>query len=130
MKFLKPFLLWLAIGLPGNADSDPLASYRWNSRVIVLSASDRTDGALAAQKRLLAEDSSGLAERDVVILEILGQARQTARKDLRLSGGFRFVLVGKDGGVKFRSDQPVTLTELYGVIDAMPMRRQEMRGLK
>lgn len=42
-------------------------------------------------------------------------------------GPFAAVLVGKDGTVKLRSDEPVPAEELFDLVDAMPMRRREMR---
>ena len=112
--------------IPGSAESDPLAPYRWKNRVVVLSAPNASDATLAKQQALLQSDPSGLSNRDLVIVELLGNRRDKARKDLRLSEGFSAVLVGKDGGVKLRSNDPITLTELYGLVDAMPMRQREM----
>jgi len=43
------------------------------------------------------------------------------------SVAFASILVGKDGGVKLRSNAPVSAERLSNVIDAMPMRRREMR---
>ena len=40
---------------------------------------------------------------------------------------FAIVLVGKDGGEKLRSSEPVTADKLTGLVDEMPMRRQEAR---
>jgi hypothetical protein len=40
---------------------------------------------------------------------------------------FTVVLLGKDGGEKFRSSKPVTIEKLDALIDAMPMRQQEVR---
>lgn len=40
---------------------------------------------------------------------------------------FAIVLVGKDGGEKFRSAEPVGPRDLFDRIDSMPMRRREMR---
>ena len=42
-------------------------------------------------------------------------------------GRFTVVLVGKDGGEKFRSHGPVSPQDIFDQIDAMPMRRREMR---
>ena len=42
-------------------------------------------------------------------------------------GAFKAVLVGKDGGAKLSSDQPIGARELAATIDAMPMRQDEMR---
>ena len=41
--------------------------------------------------------------------------------------GFELLLVGKDGGVKARSDDPDALDGFLERIDAMPMRRAEVR---
>lgn len=52
----------------------------------------------------------------------------SARKEFHISAGeFTVVLVGKDGGEKFRSHAPVTIEKLETLIDAMPMRQQEVR---
>jgi hypothetical protein len=40
---------------------------------------------------------------------------------------FRVVLVGKDGGTKLAQSSPILPDALFGAIDAMPMRRDEMR---
>ena len=40
---------------------------------------------------------------------------------------FKFILVGKDGTVKLRSNQTVSGVDLFALIDSMPMRGEEMR---
>lgn len=39
---------------------------------------------------------------------------------------FELLLIGLDGGVKFRQNEPVSHQELFSQVDQMPMRRQEM----
>jgi hypothetical protein len=41
---------------------------------------------------------------------------------------FAVLLVGKDGTEKFRAGEPVPAEEIFRRIDAMPMRKREMRG--
>jgi hypothetical protein len=41
-------------------------------------------------------------------------------------GDFAFILIGKDGTVKLRSNQTVLSGDLFALIDSMPMRREEM----
>ena len=43
---------------------------------------------------------------------------------------FTVILLGKDGGVKLRQSRLLPSTQLYALIDAMPMRKQEMRERK
>jgi hypothetical protein len=77
-------------------------------------------------------------DRDLVVVHAIGVQASDTRADrldataVRRAVGlapdrFGVVLVGKDGGVKLRRESPITVTELFQVIDAMPMRRQEMR---
>lgn len=81
------------------------------------------------QLGLLNLDKAGCDERDVKI--ILADTvkhrddlytRYQAKPNL-----FMVVLVGKDGGEKFRSTKPVSTDQLFGIIDQMPMRKQEMK---
>jgi hypothetical protein len=40
---------------------------------------------------------------------------------------FRILLIGKDGGIKFESNQYVSLIHLFELSDSMPMRQDEMQ---
>jgi hypothetical protein len=37
------------------------------------------------------------------------------------------LLIGKDGGIKYESNQYVSLIQLFELIDSMPMRQDEMQ---
>ena len=56
---------------------------------------------------------------------------QSARQRFGVEpGDFLVILLGKDGGEKIRSNKPVTLEMLTEIIDAMPMRQDEMKRQK
>jgi hypothetical protein len=42
-------------------------------------------------------------------------------------GQGKWILIGKDGEVKFQGELPVGLSDIFSIIDAMPMRQQEIR---
>ncbi len=110
--------------------SNPLAAYLWKSRVLVIAAPEADDPRLAAQRQALASARTGTAERDLVAVEAVGHDPRAVaiRKALSLpADGFRAVLVGKDGGAKLSADEPIPPQRLFSTIDAMPMRRDEMR---
>ena len=122
-------LATLAAGA-GAAGGDMLDAYRWRSRVLVLSAPDPGDARLKAQRAALASARGGVGERDLVVLEAVGDGAEAAALRERLglpARTFRAVLVGKDGGAKLASDEPIPPQRLFATIDAMPMRRNEMR---
>ncbi|MHC2104698.1 DUF4174 domain-containing protein [Methylobacterium sp. CM6246] len=123
--------LGLAALTAGAATAGPLDAYRWRSRVLVLSAPDPDDAALRAQRAALGPMRGGAAERDLVVLEAVGDgaAARALRAHLSLPAGeFRAVLVGKDGGAKLTEAAPIPPQKLFATIDAMPMRRGEIRG--
>lgn len=112
-----------------------IADLRWQRRVVVVSAPIAGDPALMTQRRALSGWHEGAAERDVTVVEIVGNAVNGVREpgsELRRRYGldaerFGLVLIGKDGRVAFRSGEPVLAGQLEGRIDAMPMRRAGQR---
>ena len=97
-----------------------------------MSAATAADPQLQEQQRLLA-GWAGAAERDITVVEIAGDIVHGAsdpperlRKRFALpADGFMVLLLGKDGHVALRSTQPLSIAELAGTIDAMPMRKAE-----
>ncbi len=84
-----------------------------------------------------------LNERDLLVITLFetgeskrGETALTAAKvqDYRSyyriqPGAFAAILVGKDGGEKFRTTKPVSSESVFRRIDAMPMRKEEMKRL-
>lgn len=128
----------------GSAADLDLDSWRWKNRVILLYSPTESNASFQSQKHLLASNAEGVVERDLVILELVeqGQSRvghqllsETSVQDIRQrlglqAGTFQVLLIGKDGGVKLRSSEPVPMKDLFGLIDSMPMRQQEMESKK
>lgn len=144
------FILLGGLAVPqshGECPEHPatLSAMRDCYRVLLISATEAPDSKLTEQVRLLGSDAAGLRERDLLIVplhaaaaaiaavEPLPVARLSApeadkaQEHFRIHEGFTIVLVGKDGGEKLRSHEPLTLDRLFGKIDSMPMRKNEMR---
>ncbi len=127
----------LALVAPGAVGrlraQDPtrtLAGYRGKNRVLVVFAASGRDPGFVAQNRLWEHEQAGFADRALVTLPVFAAARRSAPlagKYGVIPGRFTVILVGKDGREAFRSEQPVSANDLYSRIDAMPMRRAEMR---
>jgi hypothetical protein len=80
------------------------------------------------QLTLLKQDSSGIAERDLVIIIIEKEAEY--KKYNVIPNQFTLLLIGKDGGEKLRSSKPVEIETIFQLIDSMPMRQAEMKSKK
>ena len=81
------------------------------------------------QLTLLNNEKQGVEERDIEIRTYdVSNAKEAHHWKVPASASFTFILVGKDGGEKLRIDTVVSTTQLFAVIDAMPMRKEEMKS--
>lgn len=117
-----------------------ISELRWTYRPVLIFAPALDDARIRQQTVALARDRGALAARSMVVITIVagtvsaegGPRSKLSAASLRSRFGvgpseFRIILVGKDGGEKLSSGAPVTADRLFATIDAMPMRRQEMR---
>ncbi len=121
----------LAVAL---AASPTVAQMRWERRVLIVAAPSPQDPALAEQRRILGGWTAKGDERDLIVVEIVGDRVRGAgdtgpalRRKFRLPTGFTAILIGKDGGEKLRSAHPFPTALIEQTIDAMPMRRAGRR---
>lgn len=110
-----------------------LREYRWKKRVLLLAALTTEQADFKTQKALLNAEKEGMAARDFIVLEVLySQLSAADQQFLMKKTGvspphFAAVLIGKDGGVKQQSRRPIPPANLFGTVDKMPMRREEMQ---
>ncbi len=145
MLFIVFVLTGVAVAQPSEASSTDLAQYRWQNRLILLFAPSPEDARYQEQATLLEEAGAGLQDRDLIIFHLLGgtgylnKAGSADEQNLTQNevealrerfgvgeNGFALLLVGKDGTVKRRAEEVVSVDDLFNQIDAMPMRRREM----
>ena len=112
-----------------------LNRYRWQNRILMVLTDDETIA--SRQKDILDQDIDGVLDRDLVVFGLSGEGTpyledtdvdlNRVRDGLSLEDDDKIVLLGKDGAVKGKWGTPVTTDELFTLIDAMPMRKEEMR---
>lgn len=142
MKSLAVFLLCImAANSHIKAAEERLAgldSLRWNYRVVLVFAREPlASNALSNLRELAAE----IEERDIIWFLLGNDTLQTnydgpldeKLREIMLENYFTpklpatgVLLIGKDGQVKSRSSD-LDLEATFGLIDHMPMRRQEIR---
>ena len=122
-----------------------LGALRGDRRPLVVFARDADDEKLKRQLATCRDAANGFEERDMTLVVVyeagasFAGARPLSARDcdaLRdrfgrnrkgAVDGFAALLVGKDGGVKRTSYEPLDTDDLFDQIDQMPMRRREMR---
>ncbi len=118
-----------------------LAQLRDRYRPLLLFAATPDDPSLLAQVTRFKDAAAGLRERDVLVIAI--PYRDPSPSEVSLSAAdaqaarrlfhvapedFMAILLGKDGGEKYRSKKPISFEKLRATIDAMPMRQDEVKA--
>ncbi|MGI4883840.1 MAG: DUF4174 domain-containing protein [Janthinobacterium lividum] len=124
---------WAAAQTPAAAPlQQALRAGRDRQRLLLVGAPTAKHPAFKRQKELLAAAAGQLQERDIRVLDVFYDQLNSADRQLAQRLGLRppafgVVLVGKDGGAKRTSAVPLMPDDLFGTVDKMPMRRQEMQ---
>ncbi len=129
-RFRVTLVLGLVLGATAAAP-ETLDALRGRRRVLLVAATSPADAKAAQQRRIFTDWGAEAADRDLSLVELVGSrvegASDTAwslRRRYRLgASAFQVLLIGKDGHVALRSQEPVSAATLQSRIDAMPMRR-------
>jgi hypothetical protein len=78
------------------------------------------------QLNLLREAEAGVRERDIKI-SVGGREDALYNSFVSDTSGFTVLLIGKDGSEKYRTNKLLMVDELFAIIDAMPMRKREIK---
>ena len=133
--------LFASMASGGAPDAIDLNAYQWEHRLLFLFVPTEKDPSYLSLKKEIEHQAKEVLDRDLLIAHVpekgegrLGMKRLSSGQGFSLRKNFSVppgqlmsILVGKDGGVKFRQDRMVELKEIFRVIDAMPMRQQEMK---
>lgn len=126
------FLILLLVS--GMISAQNLDKHRWKNRVVVISASASDSIKVEQQFQKFTNKTNTLSELKVVLYRCIGNTcfyynRTDESKRLTVENVpkyFSISLIGLDGSKKFKSDEIVTSNAIFDLINAMPMRRQEL----
>jgi hypothetical protein len=134
-------LVGLTVWTPKETLSMDLTKFLWKNRLLFLFAEDANDPFFKNLQSQIAAQKAEIDDRDLIVFEVpaQGPARMNTnpldRKEAdsirnhfdTASNTFSLILVGKDGGIKLKREDCVDLSTVFGLIDSMPMRQNEMR---
>ena len=142
-------LLLLLLGYTVQAQSNMLENYQWKNRIILILSESGQEAEYSQQIKAFEGAGMELADRKLLVFLVqkeryrivdYAENREKAaewinsealyRKFSKEDSGFQVLLIGLDGGVKVSQRQILQKEALFGIIDAMPMRRAELRRKK
>ncbi|MEW5809178.1 MAG: DUF4174 domain-containing protein [Actinomycetota bacterium] len=140
--FVATLVLMSAALGSATAGATELGDYLWERRPLLVFAPTGNDPRLTETLRRVDAARCGFADRDMVLgvmitdggssLDGTAMAPDDSERLRQRYGvtpdAFTAVLVGKDGGEKWRTDEVPDLEVVFSVIDGMPMRSREMNS--
>ena len=137
MKLLLSFLAIcpLTAAIAAEADLRSVAGMQSHARVLLVFAPSLADRRLDIQRSEYARFGLGAAERDLTFVQadlthVVGATDKPPKLRAKYNvppAAYRTLLIGKDGRVALAVDRPIPAARLAQLIDAMPMRQEEMR---
>lgn len=134
------FLLLVFLFSSFYAQSQELSSRQWKNRVLLILSENPNDPMVKQQVSLFSKDAEEMKERKLLLLQVFPEfylmggdsaIRRTSTEvyfDYKSAKkSFELVLIGLDGDEKMRRAELIRPQDLYAIIDAMPMRRYEMK---
>ncbi|GGD44586.1 hypothetical protein GCM10011361_09450 [Muriicola marianensis] len=134
---MKPFvLIFLLLCMPKNSLAQELRDFRWKNRLLLLCENGENLEQSQKQMDLFKDFAQEMEDRKLLLLfssdgQLLDVNRNLLTKNtaLPLSLGFTgVILIGLDGTVKWESGFYADPSEVFRVIDSMPMRRAEIKN--
>lgn len=138
---MKRLLLCIISMMFGSAIfGQNLDEYQWQMRLLLVFSPTEDTDLLRQQVDLFLEQKAENKERDLIVFQIYPdggimdntrnitkwQAQKWFHQFRLPQDRFHLLLIGKDGGEKFRSPKVTNMKTIYDLIDQMPMRRSEM----
>lgn len=116
-----PIYLKLVIGTIILINEGSFSEYRQ----VIIFGNDQHKQLIKQQLTLFKEVQKEMSERDIKILVVERQSALYQKYKIKPQE-FAIILLGKDNTEKLRTYEIIMPVHLFKIIDAMPMRRQEM----
>ena len=127
-----------------NVKAQNLEKHTWKNRILIVKTSDSASAIYQQQIKEFRNATDEMEVRKFVLYKIdkddfeltdftnpaLNDSGKIAgkpiEKTLDKKENFEVILIGLDGGIKLRQTEVLTKEALFNIVDAMPMRRNEL----
>lgn len=129
-----------------KSNGQDLNDFKWKNRILIVKTLKSDSEKFDDQLNELKNSNEEFNERKLVLFTMKkddfslidfttgesgysGKVSESISKNiLNQSSGFEIILIGLDGGIKLRQGEILLKEDLFRIIDAMPMRKNEMRN--
>jgi len=125
-----------------------LDEYHWENRILLVKTKNERSEKYRDQLEEFRGATEALKERKIILYQIVGSqydlidyaninhresgalSNEMTDRILNHNNQFEIILIGLDGGIKYRKTELLPTEDLFSIIDSMPMRSAEMRKKK
>ena len=137
---MRLFIILIVLLSFKTLSAQDISKQKWKHRVLLIFTSEENAEDYKIQLSFLKNSEEGFKERQLIIYEVLPnqykstlyktksnwkKEKQLYKKHMNFEDKFKVVLIGLDGKIKKIKNTPLTKQQLFGIIDAMPMRQSE-----
>lgn len=141
---MSMFLIILGNASFVNLNAQNLEEHTWKNRILIVKTSDSASAIYQQQINEFDNAADELNVRKFVLYKITGDdfelidftngelntsgkiAGKSIGKTLNDKENFEVILIGLDGGIKLWQTEVLRKDALFSIVDAMPMRRNEI----
>lgn len=122
---MKTLIAVFIIFIVSTGYSQNLGALKYQKRIILVFEAKDNSTFFNEQVSVALKNKAAFDERDLVVIKAQEKSLFTRFKvnDTKST----VLLIGKDGTPKLRGHEIMNVTELCAIIDAMPMRKDEMK---
>ena len=137
---MRLFIILIVLLSFRTLSAQDISKQKWKHRVLLIFTSEENAEEYKIQLSFLKNSEEGFKDRQLIIYEVLPnqykstlyktksnwkKEKQLYKKHMNFEDKFKVVLIGLDGKIKKIKNTPLTKQQLFGIIDAMPMRQSE-----
>ena len=141
---IKIILIMIGCSSLMNLNGQNLKKHKWENRILIIKTTDIKSIKYQEQLKEFRNSSEELIDRKLIFYKVTGDdfvlinyenselnysgkiSKNLTEKILNEKENFEVILIGLDGGIKLQQTEILIKENLFKVIDAMSMRRNEI----
>lgn len=143
---IQALILFMAVLKLSELNAQNLDNYRWKKRILIIQTTKRLNTTFSEQIQAFKNLDAQFKDRKLLVFKVANNNYQLSdnlsgknsidwkevdeafKNRFKANTPFQITLIGLDGGIKLQQTTVLKSSELFNIIDSMPMRSAEIRN--
>tara|TARA_B100000927_G_C16372109_1_gene431922 strand:- start:448 stop:900 length:453 start_codon:yes stop_codon:yes gene_type:complete len=127
---MKYIILTLIIFTNFESMAKQISEFKWEKRLVIISFESKNDEIFLSSQKFISENKCSIEDRNLEFIFFENYKSNIFEIPNFIKNKFGIWLIGYDGMIKDYSKNDIIFLRLFKLIDAMPMRKNEMKNEK